>query len=425
MNLLAIKARNWLGLEAVEIQPHGPVTEISGANGAGKSATLSAFVCALTGKESIPADPVRHGADEAEIDVTFDELRIRLVVQPDRSTKLVVTNAEGFTASKPQQLLNGLYSKLIDPVEFSRMKPAEQRQLVAEMRGLSGMLDELARADQADRDARRDVNRDLKAATARLDAMPEVAAVEPVDVSATLAEIRAAREQNTKVAAEHTRRDGELAAAARWRGKAQACRDEAQRLLDEAAKWDADAAELEETIAGMANVPDTIDLDELEERLEQAEAINAQARAYADRAVLAEEVAGLTYQSNAFTHALEQREAERRAVIEAADLPIEGLGFGDDCLTYEGVRLDQASTAELIRVCTAIAMAMSPKIRVLLVKDWSLLDSKSRAMVTEMAQAKGYMILAELVDESGDVGFYIEDGRVAAVNGVPVEVAHV
>lgn len=423
MNLLAIKARNWLGLEAVEIQPSGPVTEISGANGAGKSATLSAFVCALTGKESIPADPVRHGADEAEIDVTFDELRIRLVVQPDRSTKLVVTNAEGFTASKPQAMLNGLYSKLIDPVEFSHMKPAEQRALVAELVGLSGMLDELARADESDRANRRDVNRDLKAAEARLAAMPEVAAVEPVDVSATLAEIRAAREHNAAVVREHQRRDGELQAAAGYRAKAQGCRDEAQRLLDQAAKLDATATEMEEVIAGMANVPDPIDLDELDARLEDAETLNAQHRAWADRIGAVALVEKLGIESQQYTDALAQREAERRAVIEAADLPIEGLGFGDDCLTYKGKRLDNISTAESICVCTAIAMAMSPKIKVLLVKDWSLLDSKSRAMVTAMAQTKGYMVLAEVVDESGEVGFYIEDGRVAAVHGVPVEPA--
>lgn len=423
MNLISLKARNFLRLEAAEISPDGAVVEITGANGSGKSSLLTALVCALAGKDAVPADPVRHGADEATIEVDLDELRIRLVIYPNRDTKLVVTNAEGFKATSPQKLLDGLYSKLIDPVEFSRMKAKDQRALVAELAGLSAMLDELARADDADRAARRDVNRDLKQAEARLAAAPEVAAVEPVDVSATLAEIRAAREHNAAVVREHQRRDGELQAAAGYRAKAQTCRDEAQRLLDQAAKLDATATEMEEVIAGMANGPDPIDLDELEARLEDAEAINAQHRQYLDRQQLAEEVAGLTYQSNAYTHALTAREAERRAVIEAADLPIAGLGFGDDCLTYDGVRLDQASTAESIRVCTAIAMAMSPKIRVLLVRDWSLLDSKTRTLMVEMAEARGYLILAELVDESGEVGVYIEDGRVAAINGVPVEPA--
>ena len=420
MNLLAIKAKNWLGLEAVEIQPHGPVTEISGANGAGKSATLSAFVCALTGKESIPADPVRHGAKESEIEVDFDELRIRLVVQPDRSTRLVVTNAEGFTASKPQQMLNGLYSKLIDPVEFSRMKPAEQRALVAELVGLSAMLDELARADQQDKDARRDVNRDLKAATARLAAMPEVAAVEPVDVSATLAEIRAAREHNAAVVREHQRRDGELHAAADYRTKAQGYRDEAQRLLDQAAAFEARASEMEEVIASMANVPDAIELDELEQRLEQAESINAQHRAHLEREREKGVVQQLEAASQTITDRMAARDAERAAVIQAAAFPIPGIGLTEDGVTLNGFPLEQASSAEQLRLSAAIGMALNPKLRVMVIRDGSLLDEDSLKLLTEAAEAEDFVLLVETVDTTGQVGIYIEDGNVRAVNGKAV-----
>jgi hypothetical protein len=171
-------------------------------------------------------------------------------------------------------------------------------------------------------------------------------------------------------------------------------------------------------------VPALVDLTPLERRLEDAETINNQHRVWAERVGAVALVQKLDTESQAFTNALTAREAERKAVIEAADLPIPGLGFGDDCLTYDGVRFDQASTAVTTRVCTAIAMAMSAKIRVLLVKDWSLLDQKNRRIVTEMAEERGFLVLCEVVDESGEVGVYIEDGRVAAVNGLAVEVAN-
>ncbi|WP_353268992.1 hypothetical protein, partial [Gemmatimonas sp.] len=177
-----------------------------------------------------------------------------------------------------------------------------------------------------------------------------------------------------------------------------------------------------EATADAIVIPEPTDLTPLEQRLEQAEAINAQHRAWADRIGAVALVEKLGIESQSFTDALTQREAERKAVIEAADLPIDGLGFGDDCLTYRGVRLDQASTAEQLRVSAAIAMALSPKLRVLIVREGSLLDSKSLDMLAEMAAAQDFCVLVEQVDESGDVGVYIEEGRVAAINGERVAV---
>ena len=43
-------------------------------------------------------------------------------------------------------------------------------------------------------------------------------------------------------------------------------------------------------------------------------------------------------------------------------------------ITYNGVPLSEASTAEQIRVSTAIGMADKPELRFLLIRDGSLLD---------------------------------------------------
>jgi hypothetical protein len=421
MNLVSIKASNFLRLEAVEITPDGPLVQISGRNGSGKSSVLKALECALAGKDSIPADPVRHGADEAVIVADLGELVVKRVIRPDRSTALTVTNADGFKASSPQKLLEGLFGKLLDPVAFSRMSAKEQRELVADLIGLRSVLDDLAQADQADRDARRDVNRDLKQAEARLSAMPEVSPVEPVDVSATLAEIRAAREQNARVGVAFDQMmDLQKTIDAQI--------EKLHQTRAEIARLQRDAEELERGIAAKnaaldaTDIPEGIDLTPLEQRLEQAEAINNQHRALAERVGAVALVQKLDAESQAFTNALTAREAERKAVIEAADLPIPGLGFGEDGLTYNGKRLDQASTAEQMRVSAAIAMALSPKLRVLIVREGSLLDSSSLALLAEMAAEKGFVVLCETVDESGTVGVYIEDGNVAAVNGQAVTV---
>ena len=68
-----------------------------------------------------------------------------------------------------------------------------------------------------------------------------------------------------------------------------------------------------------------------------------------------------------------------------------------------------------------MAVALNPKLKVVLVRDGSLLDDNSLELVAELAKVSGHQVWMEIVDTSGEVGVYIEDGQVAAVDGEPVE----
>jgi len=59
---------------------------------------------------------------------------------------------------------------------------------------------------------------------------------------------------------------------------------------------------------------------------------------------------------------------------------------------------------------------LNPKLKVLRISDWTLLDNESKKVVRQMAREFGYQIWAEEVDESGNVGFYIEEGEIKAEN---------
>lgn len=58
----------------------------------------------------------------------------------------------------------------------------------------------------------------------------------------------------------------------------------------------------------------------------------------------------------------------------------------------------------------AIAMASNPKLRVLRIKDGSLLDKASLALLESMADDRDYQVWIERVDTSGTVGIIMEDG---------------
>jgi hypothetical protein len=72
-------------------------------------------------------------------------------------------------------------------------------------------------------------------------------------------------------------------------------------------------------------------------------------------------------------------------------------------------------------VSVAIAMAANPKLRVIRIKEGSLLDPDGLALIGAMARDHDYQIWIERVDASGKVGIVIEDGQVIAVDGEPVK----
>jgi hypothetical protein len=92
-------------------------------------------------------------------------------------------------------------------------------------------------------------------------------------------------------------------------------------------------------------------------------------------------------------------------------MPVDGLSFGTDEVLYNGLPLAQASSAEQLRVSVAIAMAANPKLRVLRIKDGSLLDEYSLQTLADTAEMNDFQIWIERVDTSGSVGVVMEDGN--------------
>jgi hypothetical protein len=94
-------------------------------------------------------------------------------------------------------------------------------------------------------------------------------------------------------------------------------------------------------------------------------------------------------------------------------MPVEGLGFDTDGVTFNGIPLAQVSAAERLRVSVAMAMSLNPTVRVIRITDGSLLDSDNMAIIADLADTNDFQVWIERVDETGDVGIVIEDGVIA------------
>ena len=97
-----------------------------------------------------------------------------------------------------------------------------------------------------------------------------------------------------------------------------------------------------------------------------------------------------------------------------AEFPVDGLGFDESGVTYQGVPFKQASSAEQLRVSLAMAIALNPKLRVIRIADGSLLDSDNLALIEAAAKESDYQVWIEMVGDGNGRGIVIEDGEVKA-----------
>jgi hypothetical protein len=109
-----------------------------------------------------------------------------------------------------------------------------------------------------------------------------------------------------------------------------------------------------------------------------------------------------------------RKEAKDQA-IASAKMPVDGLSFGEDGVLLNGVPFEQASDAEQLRASVAIAAAMNPKLRVIRIRDGSLLDDDAMQALAAMAAERDLQIWIERVGEHVNTfGVVIRDGAVVA-----------
>jgi hypothetical protein len=410
-----LQAEGFKRLVAVDITPDGDLVEVRGDNGNGKSSVLDAIFAALAGASAAPVKPVRQGEEMAIIRLDLGEIVVTRIFTDDGTTRLKVTNADGSaTFSSGQTMLDQLVGHIsFDPLAFARLKPEEQADELRKLVDIDIDLDEFAQAQKADYQERRDINRDAKALEARLDAIPLVDKPETLpDRQALVDELTNAAEHNSAVQRENERR---LAV----RHKKGGLVDQIGVLEDRLADLKAQAQKVGEEIAGFdeSPVPHPVDVDELRERIAQADQIAAIAQQIREREGLTTQHAELVTKSDQLSARMNEREARRKAAIAAAKMPVEGLALEIDednrlSVTLNGIPFSQASSAEQLKVSTAIAMAANPKLRVLRVKDGSLLDKNSLATLRQMAADNDFQIWGEFVGEGEGVGVIMESGKV-------------
>ena len=140
--------------------------------------------------------------------------------------------------------------------------------------------------------------------------------------------------------------------------------------------------------------------------------MNDHVRANRRKRELMDEHRAASDRSDAMTAGMALRREKARAAIASANLGIDGLTVEDGRVMLGDHPFDQASDAERLLASCAIAGRGDAKLRVLRIRDGSLLDESSLRLAAEWAEKNDYQVWVERVDTSGKVGIVIEDGKV-------------
>lgn len=421
MKIIKFQAENIKRIGAVEIEPTGFLVPITGPNDSGKSSVLDAIFYALAGAKTHPAEPIKRGAETARIRLDLGEIIVTRKFTLT-STSLTVEAADGAQYKSPQQMLDKMLGALsFDPLDFSRMAPAEQLEQLRQLVQLDVDVDALDAANLQDRQARADLNREMKSTLARFEeiSVPEGLVDELADEKQLLDEMGSVAEFNRKLGAERDKIARHRAHVAGLCESATTLRERAEKYRAEAAKLEREADVTADTaekflaeVDAMPAVPDDRDVSDLRRQVEQARVNNEWVMLARKRKSLRDEADALARQSQEITARMEGREDAKAEALARAKMPIPGLSFNDATVLFNDLPLDQASSAQQLRVATAIAMAANPTLRVIRIKDGSLLDGKSLAMLGEIARQEDFQVWVEMVDTTGKFGVVMHDGSV-------------
>jgi len=427
LKIVALKAENVKGLKAIEIRPDENLQVISGKNGAGKSSVMDSIWMALGGREALDKTerPVRNGADEAIIEIDLGEMRAIRRFKADGKTTIEVRSKAGVKLNSPQKLLDALIGKLsFDPFSFSNLRPQEQKKTLLDIIGVDPTPYE-ERKEKVFQE-RTLVNREVEILKGQLAGLMEYRAdgeIEPeisaADIVKKLREAQEIKRQNDEKRREvhNLRRQFDDVNKEVYRLEEMLA--DIQQKLDEAKK---DREEiLQKGKALTAEVDELIDPDFslIQDDMENVEELNAEIRKKNEYRKVDQNLKAKEKESADLTAAIAGIEKEKAEALAGVKFPIDGLGFSAEGVTYQKpghdpVPFGDVNEGDRLKVSVAIAMALNPKLRIIRIKEGSLLDKTNMEVIREMAKENDYQVWVEMVadDPEGAVGIYIEEGEV-------------
>lgn len=415
MKILKLHVENVKKVKVVDITPKENTVIITGKNGNGKSSTMDSISMVLGGKELIPSKPIREGETTARIDVDLGAYKVSRHWTNPETSYLKVETKEGAKISNGQNILDSIVGELtFDPLAFTTMEPKGRVKILRDLTKLDfSKLDEEFKAKYQER---RDIGRDGEKLKLRIESefvgLPEAVHLEDLQV---LKDQRARIVQkNEEIQSSQRNCDGIRGAIVQIDNLIEAYTEDLKKIqikIKDCEKKKAESIkiyELEKEVAGQA----LLDTSEIDKKIESQWG----QKILSDKIVLKKEVEKSLEETRAAWTKIDRRLKDiataKDQMIADANMPIKGLAFADDEVSYKGIPFKQLAMSEQIQVSMAISTAMNPKLRIAMIYNGSLLDDDSMKQVQNFAEEKDLQVWIERVaDGPQGNAIYIEDGE--------------
>lgn len=107
-------------------------------------------------------------------------------------------------------------------------------------------------------------------------------------------------------------------------------------------------------------------------------------------------------ESDQITKDIEKIDQDKKDIFKSSTLPVPGLEFDENQVLLDGLPFneDQVPTSKLIEIGLKLGASLNPNLRLMVIKDGSLLDKKAMDHVLDFCDKNNYQVLVEMVSLS-------------------------
>ena len=416
VTITALEAENVKRIKAVAFAPSPTgLTLVGGNNNQGKTSVLDALAWALGGDRFRPDAAQRDGAiAPAHLKVTLSNGVV--VERKGKNASLTVTDPTGRRSG--QQLLNAFVEPLaLDLPRFMDASDKEKADILLRIIGIG--------AELHTRDLEIKGLYDKRTFTGQLAAQKKHFAEEMISYPEAPDEPVSASElirQQQDILARNGENQRLRAQYAELEQQVQQCVDELKRTRERIATLQQLADELDAKHTKLFNQRETArktvsqlqdeSTAELEASIRDIEETNRKVRANLEKSRAEDEAAQYASEYDRLTESIQQKRADRMALLNGADLPLPGLSVEDGVLTYNGKRWRDMSGSDQLRVAAAIVRRLNPDCGFVLLDKLEQMDMTTLQEFSAWLEAEGLQAIATRVSTGSECQIIIEDGMV-------------
>ena len=416
VKITALEAENVKRIKAVALTPSPTgLTLVGGNNNQGKTSVLDALAWALGGERFRPTAAQRDGAvAPAHLKVTLSNGVV--VERKGKNASLTVTDPTGRRSG--QQLLNAFVEPLaLDLPRFMDASDKEKADILLRIIGIG--------AELHTRDLEIKGLYDKRTFTGQLAAQKKHFAEEMISYPEAPDEPVSASElirQQQDILARNGENQRLRAQYAELEQQVQQCVDELKRTRERIATLQQLADELDAKHTKLFNQRETArktvsqlqdeSTAELEASIRDIEETNRKVRANLEKSRAEDEAAQYASEYDRLTESIQQKRADRMALLNGADLPLPGLSVEDGVLTYKGKHWRDMSGSDQLRVAAAIVRRLNPDCGFVLLDKLEQMDMTTLQEFSAWLEAEHLQAIATRVSTGSECQIIIEDGMV-------------